>query len=73
MVKALYVDSEQLNKKIDNSGLKINYLCEVLALSRQGFDKKRNGKTPFRVPEVYVLCDLLSITAEERSSIFCPK
>lgn len=74
MAKLLYVDSELLNKKIEESGLKIDYLCEVLGLSRQGFLKKRNGITPFRAAEVFALCYLLKIdTVEEKTKIFKPK
>lgn len=73
MNKALNVDTEMLIKKIDESGLKKGYIVEKLGLSRYGFDKKVNGTTPFRVPEVFVLCTLLSINDDERSKIFYPK
>ncbi len=71
--KSLYVDRELLNEKIQASGLKISFLCEKLALSRTAFWKKANGTTPFKVPEVFVLCTLLVISDEDRVKIFYPK
>lgn len=72
MVKALYVDSELLQKKIEESGLKTGYICEKLAISRQGFYKKLKGNTPFKIPEVFVICTLLSIDDDEKVKIFYP-
>lgn len=69
MCKTQYVDTGLLNDYIDDSGLKIRFICETLGLSRQGFDKKRNGKTPFKAAEIYVLCDLLNIT-DDKKKIF---
>lgn len=73
MSKALYVDTELLEDKISESGLKIDYIVENLGLSRQGFSKKRKGITPFKVAEVYVLCDLLNIENADKVKIFYPK
>lgn len=73
MVKALYVDKERLEEKIKESGLKTSYICEKLALSTQGYYKKIKGLTPFRVTEVYVLCDLLNIDDSDKMKIFYPK
>lgn len=72
MEKILYVDTELLEEKIAKSGIKIGFICETLALSRQGFNKKRRGITPFKAAEVYVLCDLLDIRDDERAKIFTP-
>lgn len=73
MSKALYVDKELLEQKIEESGLKKGYLCEQLDLSRNGFNKKVSGLTPFRVPEVFTLCALLSISDRDKVKIFYPK
>lgn len=69
----LYIDSDLLEEKLDNSIYKIEYIVKELGISRQAFDKKRKGKVAFRASEVYVLCDLLNINTEERNNIFCPK
>lgn len=65
------VNSALLDKKIEESGLKVSFIIEKLGLSHNGFYKKKNGITPFRASEVYVLCDLLKITDEgEKKLIF---
>lgn len=64
------LNTQLLDKKIESSGLKVGFIVDQIGLSRNGFDKKRKGKTPFRVAEVYVLCDLLRLSEEERRKIF---
>ena len=67
------VNTEMLDEKITASGLKVDFIIDKLGLSPNGFYKKKNGKTPFRIAEVYVLCDLLHITDQnERDQIFLP-
>lgn len=61
---------KSLDDYIENSGYKIGYICEMLGLSRQGFDKKRKGLSPFKASEVYVLCDILNISDEDKHFIF---
>lgn len=65
------VNTQLLDEKIGASGLKVKYIIEKLGLSRNGFDKKRKNKTPFRGAEMYVLCDLLDIrTEEDKKAVF---
>lgn len=64
------LNTQLLDEKIDKSGFKVGYLVESLGLSRNGFDKKRKGKTPFRTAEIYVLCDLLKLSESEKMAIF---
>lgn len=67
------VNSDLLDRKIEESGLKVSFIIDKLGLSHNGFYKKKNGITPFRASEVYVLCDLLKITDEgEKKLIFMP-
>jgi hypothetical protein len=73
MERPLYIDSEGLLDKIDKSGLKIKYLCEKIGISRTAFNKKVQGKTPFRASEIYVLQDLCRITDKEALKIFYPE
>ena len=74
MVTTQHIDSALLDKAIKNSGLRISHIVEQLGISRQGFNDKRKGRTPFRLSEVYVLCDLLKITSDElKEKIFFPK
>lgn len=64
------VNTQLLDKRIEESGLKVGFIIEKLGLSRNGFDKKRKGKTPFRVAEMYVLGDLLKLSDADKSMIF---
>ena len=64
------VNTQLLDEKINQSGFRIGHLVETLGLSRNGFDKKRKGKTPFRAAEIYVLRDMLKLTPDEESRIF---
>lgn len=64
------VNTQLLDEKIGESGLYIKFIIDKLGISRCGFDKKRKGKTPFRKSEIYVLCDLLHLSAEEEKVIF---
>lgn len=73
MIKTRYVDSARLEAAIEKSGLRKNYIIEQLGITRQGFDYKRKGKTAFRQSEVYVLCDLLGLTDQEKTEIFFPE
>ena len=67
------IATQLLDYYIEQSGLKISFIVEKLGISRNGFDKKRKGLIPFRVSEVYVLCDLLHIPNDEKPKIFYPK
>ncbi len=64
-------DLQLLDSIIKNSGYKIGYIAEILGISRQAFNKKLKGDTPFRGSEVYVLCDLLKISDTDKKKIFC--
>lgn len=72
MVKTQNIDTELLEKAIDRSGLKINYILDQLGITRQAFDRKRKGRYAFRQSEVYVLCDLLKLNDEQKTNIFFP-
>ena len=71
MVKTQYVDSDAIERYIENSGIRMNFLAQQLGISRQAFKRKCKGDIPFRVPEVYVMCDLLRIPESEKGKIFC--
>lgn len=64
------VNTQLLDEKIVQSGLKLGFIVETIGLSRNGFDKKRKGKTPFRTAEIYVLSDLLGLTDADKAAIF---
>lgn len=73
MKKTQNIDTEGLDAAIEKSGLKISFIVEKLGISRQAFDKKRKGITPFRQSEIYVLCDLLNLDEAAGIKIFFPE
>ena len=64
------VDTLNLDKKIEESGLKISFITSKLGITRQALDYKRKNKRKFKTAEIYVLCDLLKIPDDERQAIF---
>lgn len=73
MVKTQNVDTELLKRTIERSGLKSSFISDKLGVSRQALNGKVNGKIAFRQSEVYVMCDLLRLTDEEKIQIFFPE
>jgi ACT domain-containing protein len=67
------INSGLLDERIDSSGLKVNFIVDKLGISKQAFYKKKKGATPFRVSEIYVLCDLLKIADTDKTKIFYPE
>lgn len=67
------VNTQLLEKKIADSGIKVSHIIKKLGLSPEGFYKKKRGEIPFRIAEIYVLCDLLRISEAEKSLIFYPE
>ncbi len=67
-------DTELLKKKIDESGLKINFIAEQLGLSRSGMYNKINAESEFTQTEIIRLCEILKIKSRtERDLIFFSK
>lgn len=64
------VDEQLLDMAIQRSGFTIKHLVKTLGMSRTAFDKKRKGLIPFRVPEIYVLSDMLGLSESEKIDIF---
>ena len=60
-----------LRQKIDESGLKLQFIAEQVGISRFALLQKIENRTEFRVSEVATLCKLLGIkTMTERERIF---
>lgn len=64
------VNTQLLDERINESGFRIGFIVGKLGLSRNGFDKKRKGKTPFRAAEIYVISDLLKLSDTDQREIF---
>ena len=65
------VRTDILKEKQAELGIKTKFIYERLGISRQGYYNRLNGKTPFKLTEVQVLCDILHITSlREKNDIF---
>ena len=69
----MLVNAQLLDEKIAEAGLRIDYIIKNLGITDTAWYKKKNGKTPFRAAEVYVICDLCKISEDEKAKIFYPK
>lgn len=64
-------NTDALNKRIADSGLKRNFIADQLGISRYAFYLKTNGKNDFTTSEVKALCNVLGITRlTEKEAIF---
>lgn len=61
---------QDLEKYIKAKGMKKSFLYEKLGISHTAWQRRITGKTPFRVKEVKILCELLDIPTEEMTKIF---
>ena len=66
------VNTELINSKIKESGLKKSELCKAMGITYQAFRLKRNNVSAFTSEEVNTLCELLKIKtmAEMKKIIF---
>lgn len=64
-------DTKLLRQRINDSGLKLQYIAGQLGISRAALTMKIEGKYDFRQKEISELCKLLRIeTPEEVALIF---
>lgn len=64
------INTQLLDTKIKESGLKYRYLASELGLSEQAFNLKRRGRSPFRKLEKERLCELVNISSADAIYIF---
>lgn len=64
------VNTQLLDKHIEQSGLKVGFIVDKIGISANAFYKKKDGRIPFRTAEIYVLCDLLKLTDNDKANIF---
>ena len=65
------INTEILNKIINESGLKRSYIAKEIGLSPYGLAKKINGITEFKASEISELCKILHIVGlKNRDKIF---
>lgn len=63
-------DVELLEKIIDESGYRLDFIAKRMGLTYQGFRNKMTGKSEFKTREVAILSNLLGLTSEQRDRIF---
>ena len=64
-------NTELLERKIAESGLKKSYIAKTIGLSRYGLTLKIQNLNEFKASEIEKMCILLGITdMEERCAIF---
>ena len=64
-------DIEMLKRKVEDSGLRARFIYEKLGISKASWYNKLNGKSPFNVAEIQILCEVLGITSlREKEHIF---
>lgn len=63
-------NTELLDKKIDDSGYRRNWIAKQLGLTYYGFRKKVSGENEFKASEIVVLQKILKLSNGERDNIF---
>lgn len=64
------VDTQYLVRKIDESGIKKQKICEELGISRTVWARRISGKSSFRMLECNKIAEVLGLTQEEYEKIF---
>lgn len=62
----------ELNRIIDESGMKRHFIAQQLGMSDQTFYNKTRGKSPWRYEEAQAFSELFNLPKRERREIFFP-
>lgn len=54
-------NTELLEKRIKDSGLKLSFIAEKLGITRQALYRKIKGLVQFTGPEIKIICELLNM------------
>lgn len=63
-------NTAQLKNVIRESGMKKTYIAKEMGITNQSLHNKLSNRREFKASEIIKLCDLLSISNEERDHIF---
>lgn len=63
-------DTEELRKRLKESGLKLTWVAEKCGRTYQGFMNKVENKTDFTASEIQTLKELLNLKPKEVEKIF---
>lgn len=67
-------DTEKVRKLIRESGLKMQYIAEMLGISRYALSLKIENKNEFKSSEIAAMCDLLGVKSlEQKETLFFAK
>lgn len=67
-------NTDLLNKKIEQSGLKVGFIANYVGISRQLLWKKINNQSSFNQYEIEKICSVLKIKSlKEKEDIFFAK
>lgn len=64
------INAASLRQKMNQSGYKTNYIANKLGITMQALLNKLNGKSEFKISEIQLLKETLSLTNEEINDIF---
>lgn len=63
-------DKNLLQYFIKRAGFKNKDIAEAIGITPAGYTLKISNKSDFRQREIKTICDMLSLTAEERDRVF---
>lgn len=63
-------DTQMLNGKVKESGLKVCFIAKKLGITRAGLYKKMSGKSEFKQGEIIIMKELLNLSNKEMYQIF---
>lgn len=67
----MVTNSELLKHRIEQSGLRLDFIAQKLGISQYWLKKKVNNEKHFHAWEIQVLCKVLNITSlKEKDCIF---
>ncbi len=63
--------TNEVRKRIDEKGLKLNYIARKLGISPYSLSLKLNNQNEFKSSEISIMCDILGITnLKEKEALF---
>lgn len=63
-------DTEGLKKAIEDSGLKMNFICDHIGITYATLRRKINNETEFTASEIMAMALLLNLSDQQRTNIF---
>ena len=64
-------NTELLREKVKESGLRTTFIVTKLGISRAGWYRKLDNKSPFTAEQIQIMCEILHITnLREKEKIF---